>query len=303
MLVSNASWLGLCAATAGLLGSHGLRKRSLSPSGAAAAMLIGFVTMACGMRYFLVLFAFYYSSSRLTKYGAAVKHAVEADFKEGGQRNWVQVCANSLPATLCAAAATLMRGWDGGEVVFDAKFDPAATALLAAFVGYFACCCADTWASELGVLSEQQPRLVTNLKKVRTGTNGGVTPRGLMASAAGGLFIGCTYYLHWLLSHHFMAHSQHQHNYPAHQWRVVPLTTLLGAIGSLTDSILGATLQYSGYCQVRKRVGVDVGKVVNKPGPTVLRESGSDILSNDVVNLLAALFTAVLAAALALVLF
>ena len=44
--------------------------------------------------FFLCLLVFFISSSKVTKFKADEKKRFEAEFKEGGQRNWLQVLCN-----------------------------------------------------------------------------------------------------------------------------------------------------------------------------------------------------------------
>ena len=78
------------ALLATLLAARGLKKKSLSRSGAAAAWVVGFVSFLTRYRFGVTLILFYQSSSSLTKLKQDVKKKFEMDYKEGGQRDYNQ---------------------------------------------------------------------------------------------------------------------------------------------------------------------------------------------------------------------
>jgi uncharacterized membrane protein len=135
----------------------------------------------------------------------------------------------------------------------------------------------DTWSSELGILSKTNPVLITTGRAVPRGTNGGVSMMGLIAAALGGAFMGCTFYL--------VASTPESENTDeksenivklAAQWPVIILGLMSGLGGSLVDSLLGATVQYSGLDR-------KTNKVVNHPTKDAIRISGANMMSNDMV--------------------
>lgn len=74
-----------------------------------------------------------------------------------------------------------------------------------------------------------------------TGTNGGVSIAGTLASALGGLVVGCAFYLSLIFTV-----PAHQLSSSPPQWPILLVCTAAGVIGSAIDSVLGATVQYSG---------------------------------------------------------
>jgi hypothetical protein len=111
------SHLYLPLAIASLLSLHGLRRRSLSPSGALAAFAVGFLTFAPPLRAFgTALIVFYLTGSRATRVGKALKRNYEEGYEDAGYRDWTQVLCNSGSAMACAVlwACLFAPGWLGG---------------------------------------------------------------------------------------------------------------------------------------------------------------------------------------------
>ncbi|XP_057968703.1 protein PGR [Malania oleifera] len=255
------------------------RKKSLDLSGALVGFLVVALHVAAGYRYGAMLLIFFFTSSQLTKVGEEKKRRIDAEFKDGGQRNWIQVLSNSGIATILVIIVWKVTGWQ--DKCLDSKDSIVATSLIGGIIGHYSCCNGDTWSSEIGILSDAQPRLITTLKPVQRGVNGGVTKAGLLAAAGAGGIIGLTFVLFGFFT------TKCAYDLAVRQLLVIPLSALAGLCGSVIDSLLGATLQFSGFCSVRN-------KVVGKPGPTVKKISGLTILDNNAVNFVSILLTSLL---------
>jgi uncharacterized membrane protein len=134
------------------------------------------------------------------------------------------------------------------------------------------------------VFKTTETRLITTLRKVPTGTNGGVSLGGLIFSALGGLVIGVAYYVAILL---FLSEKTLAKAPP--QWPIMLMGLLGGFLGSAIDSLLGATLQYSGLDRAK-------GKVVERGGPKIEHICGIPVLDNCSVNLISSILNSFLLA-------
>jgi len=287
------------------LSYHGLSKRSLNISGCIAAIFVGYAAFACSYRCGLLLILFYYSSSKLTKWREEFKARFEENYAVGGQRNWMQVFASSILATAVGIAFYLLCGEDQ-HISFGAPVDPTdnlaffgltinrstlAAYLWVVYIAHYCTANADTWASELGVLSKTEPRLVTTLflRRVPRGTNGGMSTLGTVASGAGGLFIGVIFYVCSFFS---MVGGPAV----AAQYPVLVYSLLCGLLGSLVDSLMGATVQATYYSRERQCI---VKHGAHARDGSIVRICGVDLLSNEAVNFWSIFVTMVLSVWLA----
>ncbi|KAH6568380.1 hypothetical protein BASA60_008683 [Batrachochytrium salamandrivorans] len=107
------------------LAVRGIQKQSLSYSGAVAAVLLG----------------------GLTKFKSEVKKQLEEGHLEGGQRNAVQVLSNGLTGLVACCLHWYWSSIAAGDASAQAEWSVWIQVMLFAYIGHFASCNGDTWAS------------------------------------------------------------------------------------------------------------------------------------------------------------
>jgi len=202
-------------------------RKILDTSGSVAAFIIGLIIALFGNIYWLItLICFLIVTYIVTKLDFSYKLQTGVAQGKRGERSVVNVLTNgSVPAFI--AIFSFQLGYPLAGFLFICSICIAAS---------------DSFANEIGVLSNKA-YLITNLKKrVRPGTDGGVSKQGQLAAFAGG-FIPAM--IGWILI------SEYNNNLvQVTEVTQMPMTIstlilpiMIGFFGCQVDSILGATLQ------------------------------------------------------------
>lgn len=266
--------LALGLALACLIAFGAYKARALSRSGMWAAAGLGAVIMGLGgLRWAVLLMGFFISSSLFSRMFRARKASLDEKYAKGHRRDAGQVLANGGIAGLAVLLQFVLPQSAGGASALP--WILCAAALAAAN--------ADTWATELGALSPETPRLITSFKPVSRGTSGGVTLAGTAAALAGSALIALLAVICW-------PPEMRQTGQPLAA--AFALITFAGLTGSLVDSLLGATLQAIYYCPVCAKQTEK--HPAHTCGTNTVLYHGLRWLNNDLVNSLCTLSAALL---------
>jgi uncharacterized protein (TIGR00297 family) len=226
-----------------------IKKSKLTFNGGVVAVIVGTLTYGFGGWQTGIALLLFFASATVT---SRFKKRIDSD-SAGKARKVSQVLANGLPAVMFALV----------------YFFTANQGFLLASISAIACAAADTWSSDIGVISKRKPISILTLKPIETGQSGGVSLLGCFCSVLASVLIAgvCVPLLHF---------STAEINAPFLSFVVI---VLCGTTGSLVDSILGASVQ------AKYRYGNEVIEDIENHMEDAELISGVRFVNNDIVNL------------------
>ena len=243
-------------AVAGVVALVAHRARLLTASGALAATFVGGAAMIGGVRWVVMLLFFFLTSNALSTWRRSERDQLVGAFLEKSDRRdaW-QVLANG---GVFAAAALLATYAD--QFTWQAVGIGAITAATA-----------DTWSTEVGTVLGGTPIDILSRRQVRPGTSGGITIAGSATAVAAAILAA------------MVAMTV--------VWSTPAFAIVIGGlVGSLTDSLLGSTVQERRWCP---SCDVATERRTHSCGTTTVHRGGIRGCDNDIVNLLSTVAGAV----------
>ncbi len=243
-------WLAIFAGSLIAVPSYWLEY--LTADGAYWTAITAVTVVAFGGWFWLIaILAFFLSSSILTKLLAS-----KSTVKSGEARDSYQVLANGGVPMLIAL---INRFW---PELWGIDW-------LVAYLVALAVVNSDTWSTEIGTLNPTDPLNIINFKPVRKGSSGAISAVGTFGGLLGAAFIAALAL------------------FKGYSIRTFALITLLGIVGNLIDSLLGATVEARYLCEVCGGI-YDVKSHCGKPTKWI---GGIPWFGNNTVNFVASLIT------------
>lgn len=221
MHTGTLAYMGGWFAVSMILGYGAFKLKALSVSGGFGAFLLGlFMFGMGGWHTMLPLIGFFVLSSILSKI-ADRQSRKDIISSKGSQRDIVQVYANGgIP--LIFTIAWYLSGFSIDWLYW-------------AFLASLASATADTWETEIGSFSKSLPLNILTWKRVPKGFSGGISLLGTSGGVIGATII--------VFIAAFMGFVD---------WDMTLIVLMIGAgfLGSVVDSILGASIQAKFKCEV-----------------------------------------------------
>ncbi len=230
------------------------KMRAITVDGIVAAILTAMTLYTLGSPYLgASLLLFFILGSIISKLKNKSKIKAELLQEGEGPRNWKQVICNSLPASILAWLYYI---------------NPETKIYLLLAFGVFSAAAADTFSSEIGMMNKGRVYSILSFKPVPNGLSGGVSILGLMAGILGSFILS-------LLA------------LPQFGYKGLIYMTMLGFLGTLLDSIIGASIQ-------RKYMGINGELQDRKNHFNDIPSSGYIFITNNMVNLLTLSITSII---------
>jgi len=181
----------------------------LTRRGSFVAFLLGFYLAGIlGWPFLMPVLLFFLSSAAFTK----LHHSIKDPGKKSTARNAWQVIANIVWAVSSSALFLITQN----EI------------FILFFIAFVAAVTADTWASEIGPLLNKRCFLLSKMRTVTAGTNGGISFVGSLAALAGATTISSlSYYVFFGFWH----------------WDIIAMFSVSAFLACFVDSLLGAFVE------------------------------------------------------------
>ncbi|MBM4176468.1 MAG: DUF92 domain-containing protein [Ignavibacteria bacterium] len=226
-----------------------LRFKFLSIEGALSTFLLALFIYGLGeWKWTLPIFVFFLFSSILSKLsGSSKKSSVTMGRTKGSERDMMQVFANGGIAFITITLNFLFPN-DSWYLVYLVSLSVSMT---------------DTWSTEIGTWLGEKTFLITNLKTVNRGESGGVSLVGTIGGVFGSIVVISSGLIFVNLSVELFI-----------------MLVIFGTVGSVIDSILGASIQAKYYCTNCHSI-VELKTHCNRAAEF---KSGFGMMNNDLVN-------------------